>query len=140
MKRLILLGITAALVLAGCNGCKPTAERRAQWMVKHLSSKLDLDKAQKAKLDGIKAELIARRAAAAKEHQDLRAALATSLKGEQPLDQVKWNEWLGERPARAEARRFYIAKIAEFHAVLRPEQREKLVKLMEKWPMGGFGD
>ena len=52
----------AALVATGCDSCRPSPEKRADWAVKKISSKLDLTKEQKAKLDAAIAEIIVKMA------------------------------------------------------------------------------
>lgn len=134
-KRLIgvsLLLLLSAVVLGNCRGHKDF-EKRIEWVASKLNSKLDLDETQKTKLDRIKAELIAKH----KENRPSHGAFSKEMAEQIRLEKIdiKVLDKIGsDRDAKhAEMRKFFNVKLVEFHAVLRPEQRQKLADLVQKF-------
>ncbi len=134
-RNAILAAITvavAALVATGCGSCRPGPEKRADWAVKKISSKLDLTKEQRAQLDGIKVEVLAKFKEEKAAHKTIGTeaiALVKSVK----LDEAAVNRLLDTREAAMKRLRpFIVDKIVEFHGMLTPEQRAKLASLMEE--------
>lgn len=132
-----VLAVTAgALLFAGCRGhhyCSTkTPEEKADKVAGRLARELDLNEAQRAKLDGIKNDLLARKgdfgALKAGFHGEV---LKQMRAGSVDVNQV--NQDMEQREAKAkELRALLVAKFAEFHAILEPAQREKLASRMEK--------
>jgi Spy/CpxP family protein refolding chaperone len=133
MKRKMFFSIVvmALLALVAACGHRPcTPEQRAERMVAHLTKKLDLSATQQQKLEGIKQEFLAKLAAGRAVHEEVHNELIAQLKKEQPdkqaLDAVvaKCQQHANEMIA------FFGAKLSEFHAILTPEQRAKLVQII----------
>ena len=132
MKAILALIMGAAVLAAGCGRCHGDwAEKYAGKLVKKLGSKLDLDGAQKAKLEAVKTTLLAKHA----EMKGKRAGHLNDVLGlirAEKLDKAKVNALIDEaQKARAEAKDKLLDQVADFHDSLRPEQREKLAKLVE---------
>jgi len=135
LSKTILFSVLALTGIAFASNCKGhyNFEKRVEWVAGKLSSKLDLDDAQKAKLETLKSELIAKH----KEMKPKRDAWMTEVISQirkdavdtKVLDKVGADQDLRH----IEMRKFFQAKMIEFHAVLRPEQREKLAELVEKF-------
>lgn len=122
----------AALVATGCGSCRPGPEKRADWVVKKISSKLDLTKEQKAKLDAIKVEVLAKFKEERATHRKMGSEAIALVKSDK-LDEAAVNRLLDTRETSMKRLRPYIVdKIVEFHAMLTPEQRAKLASLMEE--------
>ncbi len=104
-----------------------------EWVADKLTSKLDLDEAQIAKLNSIKSELVAKH----KELKPKRDAWMTEVISQIRKDSVdvkSLDKLSSEQDSRhVEMRKLFQAKMIEFHAVLKPEQREKLADLVEKF-------
>ncbi len=104
-----------------------------EWVSEKLTSKLDLDEAQQTKLQSIKTELVAKH----KELKPKRDAWMTEVISQIRKDTVdvkSLEKVSAEQDVRhIEMRKFFQAKMIEFHAVLKPEQREKLAELVEKF-------
>jgi Spy/CpxP family protein refolding chaperone len=125
----ILMAAITAMILTSCYR---TPEQRAESMVKHLAAELKLDSSQTAKLEKIKDEfltmrpgMINMRAETVREANDLmRGAEIDKARLNALVDknQVKMNEMI----------RFVADKFTEIHDMLTPEQREKLVLMIEK--------
>jgi Spy/CpxP family protein refolding chaperone len=125
----ILMAAITAMILTSCYR---TPEQRAESMVKHLATELKLDSSQTAKLEKIKDEfltmrpgMINMRAETVREANDLmRGAEIDKARLNALVDknQVKMNEMI----------RFVADKFTEIHDMLTPEQREKLVLMIEK--------
>lgn len=120
------------LLLANCRGHKDF-EKRIEWVASKLNSKLDLDDNQKEKLNQIKAELIAKHKENKPEHMGFSKEIADQIRLEK-IDPKVLDKIGSDREAKhAEMRKFFNLKLIEFHAVLRPDQREKLAELVLKF-------
>jgi len=127
---LIFLVALAALTLAGCYH---TPEQRAEYMVKHMTSELGLNDAQKARLESIKDEFLARRAGMAKLREET-VKEANVLMRSSEIDKARLSALVDKTQTQAnDAIRFFTEKFTEIHDMLTPEQREKLVKHMEEY-------
>jgi len=122
----------AVLVATGCGSYRPRPEKRADWAVKKISSKLDLTKEPKAKLEGIKVEVLAKFKEERATHIKMRTEAIALVKSDK-LDEAAVNRIIDTREAAMKRLRpFIVDKIVEFHDMLTPEQRAKLASLMEE--------
>lgn len=135
MKRKILMVLMPILAVGfiGCRGWKDaTPEEKAEWAAEFVEYKLDLDESQMVTLNRIKAELLAEY----KELKPNRLAIVQEAKAQAGADQFDTSNLLRmraeEHQKRGRVMELMIVKAAELHAVLRPEQKQKLVKLIEK--------
>lgn len=131
-----ILAVTAgALFLAGCNRhCgwhSKSPEEKAEKVTKRIASELDLNEAQRAKLDAIKDDILAHKADFGSLREGFRGEMLGQIRAES-VDAAKLNGDLEQREAKAkELRAFMVAKFAEFHAILEPAQRERLASRIE---------
>jgi Spy/CpxP family protein refolding chaperone len=127
--QLTLLMALSALVIAGCYR---TPEQRAEHFVKHIASELKLNDAQTAQLEKIKDEFLAKRPEMAR-MRDESVKEANELMRSSEIDKSKLNALIEKNTAQADdVIRFISAKFVEIHDMLTPDQREKLVSLIEK--------
>ncbi len=125
-----LFAVLSALVIAGC--CHRTPEQRAEHVVKHLVSTLNLDAGQTAKLEKMKEEFLARRPDIQKMREESMADIKEMMLSPQ-LDQARLNARMEKiQTHTSDMIRFLSAKFAELHDILTPDQRAKLVAVMEK--------
>ena len=126
---MIVMAALAALVLTGCYR---SPEQRAEYMVKRMSSELALNDTQKAKLEKIKDEFLARRP----EMANMRAETvkeANELMRSPEIDKARLDALVEKSQNGAnDMIRFVAAKFTEIHDMLTPEQREKLDKNIEE--------
>jgi Spy/CpxP family protein refolding chaperone len=128
---LIVVAALAALVLTACYHRTP--EQRAEYMVKRMSEELSLTDVQKAQLEKIKGEFLARRTEMPKLRQETMKE-ANELMRSAVIDKARLNALIEKNQTQAiEMIGFVSAKFAEIHDMLTPEQREKLVKHIEKY-------
>jgi Spy/CpxP family protein refolding chaperone len=128
---IVLLTTLFALVFTGCYYNR-TPEQRAEYVVKHLASTLDLDAAQTTKLEKMKEEFLSRRPDMLKMREESFNDLKEMMKGPQ-VDQARLNARMEKIQAHAsDLIRFVSAKFVELHDMLTPEQRNKLAEEMEK--------
>jgi Spy/CpxP family protein refolding chaperone len=124
----------AVFLLSGCHrrcGWHHSPQEKADWIAKKVASELGLDAAQKAKLDTIKAALLARQADFRAVHAGFKDLLIGQIRAS-AVDTAKLTQGLEEREAKIkELRGFLVAEFAEFHAMLTPAQREKLAAKLE---------
>jgi hypothetical protein len=135
MVRRKFMAACMALMLSGTmlfTGCRhPSAGHRAERMVSYLTGELDLDNHQQEVLQRLAAEW-------KKKHEDMRKARREGI--EEILEQFKEDSFsrdviLGRaeamKPRMEESIEMFADGIAEFHSVLRPDQRSKLVAKLE---------
>jgi protein CpxP len=110
-------------------------EKRAQWIAKKIASELDLDNTQKVTMNRIKDEILAKHRefkSETKQNEHLQRFLTEVTKD--TLDRDILIELSDEKIKQFyEIRSFLVDKIVEFHAILTPEQKEKLVKKISEF-------
>jgi len=128
---LIVVAALAALVLTACYHRTP--EQRADHMVKRMSVELSLNDAQKAQLEKIKNEFLARRAEMPRLREET-VKEANELMRSAEIDKARLNALIEKNQTRAiDMISFISDKFTEIHDMLTPEQREKLVQHIEKY-------
>ncbi len=134
---LMVVGI-GVFFMSGCrrHACsfhRATPEKRAEWMVKRISSELDLNDSQKKEVNRIKDEILAKKKGYKNDHHQMYEAVLAQVKGES-VDEALLNQLFQDKEAQfKEMRGFMISKFAEFHKILTPAQREKLAKKMNEF-------
>jgi periplasmic protein CpxP/Spy len=124
----VLMALSALVV----TGCYRTPEQRAEYYVQHMAKELKLDDAQKAKLEKIKEEFLARRPEMAKMREET-VKEANELMRSSEIDKTKLEALTSKNQAQVDDMiRFISAKFTEIHDMLTPEQRDKLVTMIEK--------
>ena len=109
-------------------------EKMANHMVKKLTKKLDLNEEQKANLENIKVEVLAKA-----DELKLKGSMTTiheefsSQLRQDSIDQEKLNSMLSGKEANMKVmRELLVAKFADFHTTLNADQKEKLANWNEK--------
>ena len=119
-----LIGLAMGAVFAGCRHHR-SMEDKANWVTNRVSSKLDLDDKQEQTLDRIKTELVAKYKSQAAERARLGTDIEALVRSAQ-IDKAKVKELQTRHQAlHSEMEGLLAEKIVEFHAVLKPEQRNK---------------
>ena len=132
-----LLTVLLTLIISGCFYHNRTPEQRAEHVVQHLVSTLNLDAAQTAKLEKMKEEFLARRPDMEKEREESLKDLKEMMLSPQ-IDQARLKARTEKIQAHADDMiRFVSAKFTELHDMLTPEQRSKLIEEMEKYAKCG---
>lgn len=127
---MIMIAALTALVLTGCY--RHTPEQRAEYVVKRMSSELGLNDTQKAQLEKIKNEFLARRPEMIKSREET-VKEANELMRSTEIDKARLNALVEKNKAEADDMiSFVSAKFTEIHDMLTPEQREKLTKDIEE--------
>ncbi len=127
---LIVMAALTALFLAACYHHTP--EQRAEYLVKRMSAELSLNEVQKAQLEKIKNEFLAKRAEMPKLREET-VKEANELMRSAEIDKTRLNALTEKNQAQAnDMISFITAKFTEIHDMLTPEQREKLVKHIEE--------
>ena len=139
LGRILMFALGAGLIAMSLGACRrhcghgfgQMKEKHLTYISKKLASKLDLDDAQKVKLEAIKNELVAKMGSFKSMRKDVQLELVSQLNADK-FDEQKANKLLESKEKEwAETRKFLTAKMAEFHAMLKPEQRKKLAALIE---------
>ena len=126
-----LLGLAAGALFAGCR--HKSMDDRASWVANRISSKLDLDDKQEQVLDRIKNELVAKHKSQSEERNKL-AAEAESLVRSAQIDKAAVKQLQARHQAlQNEMETLLGEKIVEFHAVLKPEQRNKAADILREF-------
>jgi hypothetical protein len=131
----LLIVAAGAFFLGGCRGGRcgwhASAEDKANHIVKRIGKELDLNAQQKAGLEKIKADVLARRKDFEAMHGGFKEELVAQLRSGQ-VDKAKLNQSMQAREAKEqEIRAFLVDEFAEFHALLDSSQREKLASRVE---------
>lgn len=121
-----------SILLLSCGWRQMTIEKRADKIAGKISSKLDLDKDQKAALYKIKDEAIAK----IKSQKTARIALQSEFVVIIKSGSVDKMKLLALNTKRNELSReiqdFMIGKFADFYKILTQSQKDKLVNILEK--------
>ncbi|MDX1707260.1 MAG: Spy/CpxP family protein refolding chaperone [Desulfobacterales bacterium] len=121
--------MVAALVFNGCRSHSP--DHKAEFMVDYISETLDLNDNQRAQLDGIKEEFLAK----AKDMHAKKEAMHAEFKAEllkEEIDQQRMKDLMAQkREQMAQIMDLAVERLAEFHKTLSAEQKEKLVAKLE---------
>jgi Spy/CpxP family protein refolding chaperone len=125
---IIAMAAIAALILGGCYR---TPEQRAEHMVKYLASELKLDDSQKAQFEKIKDEFLTKRPDMIKMREET-VREANDMMRSAEIDKTRLNALVDKNQTQmSDMMRFIAAKFTEIHDMLTPEQREKLVVMIE---------
>ena len=126
---IVLTTVVSALILSGCYR---TPEQRAEYMVKHLAAELKLNDSQTAQLEKIKDEFLTMRPGMTKMREET-VKEANELMRSAEIDKTRLNALVEKNQTQVnDLIRFVSAKFTEIHDLLTPEQREKLVVMIEK--------
>jgi Spy/CpxP family protein refolding chaperone len=121
-----------SVLLVSCGWHHMTIEKKADKIAGKISSKLDLNKDQKAVLYKIKDETIAK----IKSQKTARIALHNEfvvIIKSGSVDQAKLQALNAKRNELSrEIQNFMIGKFADFYKILTQPQKDKLVKILEK--------
>jgi len=126
---LIGVFISGALIFTGCRS--HSHEGKAEFMVDYIAETLDLNEEQRAQLDGIKAEFIAK----AEEMHAQKAAMHAEFMAElrkAEIDPENLKDLIARKRTQIdEIIDLAVVRLVEFHKTLSAEQREKLVAKVE---------
>ncbi len=139
---IIVTLVFGLLWLAACHSRNPyhfyspskfrSPEKRVEWLKKEISDRLELDDTQKERLDEITGDFIER----GKEMQAVRTSIRDTIISEFRKDQItkeNLTQAFAENRAKIDDLIFTLAdRLVEFHQILTPEQRAKLVAEIEK--------
>lgn len=135
---LIVAAIILLLIAAFIAGCSKhrfhsaTPEKKAEWVVQKISNELDLESAQLAKLEEIKADILVMHREFGNLKTDIWNEVFSQIQSD-AVDQQKLNTLFSDKENQfKEMRIFMVAKFAEFHDILTVEQRSQLVDKMSK--------
>lgn len=126
---LICVFISAALVFTGCRS--HSAHGKAEFMVDYIAETLDLKDPQRAQLDEIKEEFLAKAKEMHAKKEAMHAELMAELRKEE-IDQQRMKELIAQKQEQmAEIMDLAVVRLADFHRTLTPDQKEKLVAKLE---------
>src|SRR5689334_17657646 len=118
-----LVLFTAAFAGGRCRFADP--ERRAEFVVDRISDELDLNDTQKSKLDDIKKEVLAARKAHSEDRKGMVKQVIALIESDQWDAKAAESLIAKKRALVDQVSPKVLAKVAEFHAALTPEQRKK---------------
>jgi Spy/CpxP family protein refolding chaperone len=129
-NKFIIIVLTALVALI-LGGCYRTPEQRAEHMVKYLAAELKLDDSQKAQFEKIKDEFLTMRPGMTKMREETVREANDLMRGAE-IDKTRLNALVDKNQSQVnDIMRFVVAKFTEIHDMLTPEQREKLVVMIE---------
>lgn len=132
-RKVFYIGAAVAVVVGllswGIGYAYRSPERRMAWVAKRLN----LDEQQTAKLQAVHEAMLQAREQFHKERTELFEEIATQIKSER-LDEAKVLQLLEQRQAlMSQIAPQVVAKVAELHASLTPEQKVKAVEHLERF-------
>jgi Spy/CpxP family protein refolding chaperone len=131
-SRIFIIFAAAAAAMLMLGGCYRTPEQRAEHMVKYLASELKLDDNQKAQFEKIKDEFLAKRPDMIKMREET-VREANDMMRSAEIDKTRFNALVDKNQTQAnDMMQFVASKFTVIHDMLTPEQREKLVVMIEK--------
>jgi Spy/CpxP family protein refolding chaperone len=114
-------------------GKRWNSEKIANKIVKHVSSELKLNDSQKKQLEEIKTGYLEKKKTHRKNTKGERMKLMEMVKKDS-IDKNQVSEIYSKMDkSKAETREWLTDQLIEFHKTLSPEQKEKLVSMMEKY-------
>lgn len=134
VTRSFFVGVSVLAAFAGfaCSHHR-SPEKRAEWIVSKVSSKLDLTEEQKSKLDAVKAAVLDLH----KEHQADRTQHLEELKAwimSEKLEVTRVKALMAQRQKAMDQNVDRVfGKVSEFHSSLSTEQKKKAVELIDKF-------
>ena len=144
VKKGLYLSLIAVLLIgiAGFAGCRRhSPENKAEFMVDYVAETLDLNDDQRAHLDEIKDEMLDKAIEMRADKKTMYLELVDQLRSEQ-IDQDRLKAMAADHRIKMEKLiDLGIKRLAEFHATLSAEQREKAVAKLEsfkKWHGHGW--
>ena len=134
--KVIIPVLLLAQVLVACGWARwhrAPLEKKAEWIAEKVADKLDLTDDQKTKLNSIRDEIVAKLKESRPSHMKMGEEMIAQVRSEK-IDTEAIKAKMDEMDKkRDETRNFVIDKVAEFHAILTPEQRTKAAELLEKF-------
>ena len=137
MKRKVLLwgaiSLAVLTLLAAC-GRSPDDrwDRRSDYVVRRLDRELNLTQEQRVEVEALVAEVTAEMASR-RESSEPQFDEAQALFRQDRLSAEEVEAFIEAYEGdRQQTRRFMAQKVAEFHAILTPEQRDRLAQLAEE--------
>jgi len=136
VKKGVYLAVVSILmsgvwIISGCGYRSHGGQ--AERMTEKIASRLELYESQKELLNGLQEELIDDRRQQRISRLTIEGELITQLKNEK-IDQGHLKEAIAnERAKRDEMISSVVKKLAAFHDSLSPDQRSKLIEIVEEW-------
>jgi Spy/CpxP family protein refolding chaperone len=123
--------------VASFSGCRRHGHAyKAEFVVDYISETLDLTEAQQEQLNQIKDELMEKARIMHADKESMKEELVAQLRSEE-IDQELVKAKISEhREQMDDLIDLIVARLAEFHKTLTPEQKEKLIAKLEtfkKW-------
>ncbi len=137
MKKLAIIITTilasgSMLLFGGCRHGHNKAEH-IEFVIDYFEETLDLDAAQKTKLAEIRKELTAKMETLKDSREKMRPMVKEQLAAEKVDVKVIKQAITLHRQDLDSVIDLTVDRLAEFHAVLTPVQRQKLIAKLEKW-------
>jgi protein CpxP len=126
---LICAFISAAMLFSGCRSHSP--DHKVEFMVDYMAETLDLNDEQRAQLEDIKEEFLAKAREMHAQKEAARAEFMAELRKAE-IDQEKVRDLIAQKRSQMdEMIDLAVVRLAQFHSTLTPEQKEKLVAKLE---------
>ena len=132
-KALTILTICGFILTAVFfSGCRHQSHLgKAEFMVDYIAETLDLNDQQRAHLDSIKEEFMAKAVAMRANKKDMHDAFMTELR-EPEIDPQRLRGLIAQKQEQMnEIIDLAVTRLTEFHRTLTPEQKEKLAAKLE---------
>lgn len=125
--------LVASASAAMVTGCKFSPTEKAEKVARHVSYKLDLNEPQKAELKKLTELAVADFKAMSEDRKQIAAEVEKQISGEKADTGALKKLMTAQNGKRQELSDKWIDRLAEFHAKLSPEQKQKAVKMFQKF-------
>jgi hypothetical protein len=131
-KKGLIYGLLLILCLLGFTACRKSPEAKAAFVTGRISSYLDLDDSQKTKLDAVAQEILDVRSETQAQRGKILSELASQIRSEH-LEPERLRALAREHRQEIGAKMIprVLGRLIDFHHNLRPEQKEKIAKVIE---------
>ena len=129
----LALAIGALIFTAALTGCKMTPEERASKATSYVSDKLDLNETQRADFKRLADLAVVDFKAMSASRQELAGEIEKQALVEKADTTAIKKLVAAQHTKRLEISNIWTDRIAEFHSKLSPEQKQKALKLMQKF-------
>ena len=126
---LICVFISGALIFTGCRS--GSQKGKAEFMIDYIAETLDLTDPQREQLDGIKEEFMAKAKEIHAQKEAMHAAFMAELRKAE-INRENLKVLIDQKRAQMDDFiNLAMDRLVEFHKILSPEQKEKLVAKVE---------
>ncbi|HET7853625.1 MAG TPA: periplasmic heavy metal sensor [Candidatus Methylomirabilis sp.] len=130
---LALIGVVLGVLWLVAGPRYRSPEKKAEWMKSKIARHLELNDEQKTKLDAVTDEILRVRSKIRHQGAALFDEVLAQIRGEHMDEDMLLQRFEEQQIALAEAAQRVLAQVADLHATLSPEQKNKILEGLERF-------